>query len=166
MGSIEDEFETEPSIYLAETLAAERVVLGVEASSLEEAIGQAFGRLADAGLPFPREHAIKAILERERAMSTYLGNGLAVPHARIEGLDRPYLFFARSNAGIPVRGGHERVHLVFIVLTPAGSPCVQVRLIARIAGLFQSEYVTDRLKTAESPEAVVEAIRSAESIAV
>ncbi len=165
VGSIEDEFETEPPIYVSEALSEGRVVLDLEASSLEEAIGQAFGRLGAAGLPVPREGAVRAVLERERAMSTYLGGGLAIPHARLEGLERPCLVFARSRGGIPVKGGPERAHLVFILLTPAGSPRAQVRLLARIAGLVQSEFVTDRLGKAGTAAEVVDAIRAAESIA-
>jgi CBS domain containing-hemolysin-like protein len=166
VGSIEDEFETEPPTYVSEALSPERVVLGVEGSSLEEAIGRAFGQLPAAGLPVAKDVVVKAVLERERAMSTYLGGGLAVPHARLEGLERPCLIFARSEEGVPMRGRSEKAHLLFILLTPAGSPRTQVRLLARIAGLVRSEYVTDRLRTAERAEDVVAAIRAAESIAV
>jgi CBS domain containing-hemolysin-like protein len=164
VGSIEDEFEVEPPIYLADALTLDRVVLGVDASSLEEAIGQAFGRVAAAHLPLPVEKIVKAVLERERAMSTYLGNGLAIPHARLEGVDKPALLFVRSDSGIPLKGRDEKAHFIFILLTPTGSPRVQVRLLARICGLIGSEYVVERLRRAESHVEVVEAIRAAESM--
>jgi tellurite resistance protein TerC len=51
---------------------------------------------------------------------------------------------------------------LFILLTPSGSPRVQVRLLARICGLIDSEYVVERLRRAETHAAVVEAIRAAE----
>lgn len=166
VGSIEDEFETEPPIYVSEALSDDRVVLGIEASSLEEAIGQTFGRLREAVLPFSRDAAVKAILERERAMSTYLGEGLAIPHARVDGLQKASLVFARSEQGIPVKGRPERAHFLFILLTPTGEPRAQVRLLARIASLVQSDYVLERLNLAQSGHEVVDAIRAAESIAV
>jgi CBS domain containing-hemolysin-like protein len=166
VGSIEDEFETEPPTYVADALSEDRIVLGIEASGLEEAIGQVFGRLDNLGLPVPREAAVNAVLERERAMSTYLGGGLAIPHARLEGLDQPYLFFARSEAGVPVRGRTDRAHFLFVLLTPAGSPRAQVRLLARIASLVQSEFVTERLMKGEKSQEIVEALRAADSITV
>jgi CBS domain containing-hemolysin-like protein/mannitol/fructose-specific phosphotransferase system IIA component len=166
VGTIEDEFETEPPIYLADALTPGRTVLGLEGSSLEEVIGQAFGSVPESELPLPPEKIVKAVLERERAMSTYLGNGLAIPHARLEGIDRPVLLFARSDTGIPIKGRDERAHLIFILLTPAGSPRVQVRLLARICGLIGSEYVEDRLRRAKDPAAVVEAIRAAEPMTI
>jgi len=166
VGTIEDEFETEPPIYLADALTPGRTVLGLEASSLEEVIGQAFGSVPAAELPLPPEKIVKAVLERERAMSTYLGNGLAIPHARLEGIDRPALIFARSPEGIPIKGRDERAHLIFILLTPAGSPRVQVRLLAPICSLISTDYVAERLRRAETPAAVVEAIRAAEPMTI
>jgi CBS domain containing-hemolysin-like protein len=162
VGTIEDEFESEPRIFMADALTPGRVVLGIEASSLEEAIGQIFGRVAATELPLPVDRIVKAVLERERAMSTYLGNGLAIPHARLEAIERPVLLFGRSDAGIPIKGREDKAQFMFVLLTPSGSPRVQVRLLARICGLFDSEYVVDRLRTAETHAAVVEAIRAAE----
>jgi CBS domain containing-hemolysin-like protein len=165
VGAIEDEFETEPPIYLADALTAGRTVLGLSGASLEEVIGQAFGRVADAELPVARERIVRAVLERERAMSTYLGSGLAIPHARLEGLEKPALVFARSEEGIPVKGRDEKAHFIFVLLTPLGQPRAQVRLLARICGLIDSEYLVERLRRAETPQAVVDAIRAAEPMA-
>ncbi len=162
VGTIEDEFEAEPRIFMADALTPGRVVLGIEASGLEEAIGQVFGRVPATELPLPVDRIVKAVLERERAMSTYLGNGLAIPHARFEGIDRPVLLFGRSDAGVPIKGREDKAHLLFILLTPSGAPRVQVRLLARVCGLIDSEYVVERLREAQTHAAVVEAIRAAE----
>lgn len=162
VGTIEDEFESEPRIFMADALTPGRVVLGIDASSLEEAIGHVFGRVLVSELPLPVDRLVKSVLERERAMSTYLGNGLAIPHARFEALDKPVLLFARSDSGIPIRGREDKAHLLFVLLTPSGSPRVQVRLLARICGLIDSEYVVERLRGAQTHAAVVEAIRAAE----
>jgi tellurite resistance protein TerC len=162
IGTIEDEFEVEPKIYLSDALTPGRTVLGIEASSVEELVGQAFGRVPAHELPLPKEKIVKAVLERERAMSTYLGRGLAIPHARLEGLERPALVFARSEEGVPIAGRDEKAYLAFVLLTPSGSPRVQARLLARICQLIDSEYVGEQLRKAESPQAVVEAIRAAE----
>jgi len=162
VGTIEDEFESEPKIFMADALTPGRVVLGVDGSSLEEAIGQVFGRVPASELPLPVDRIVKGVLERERAMSTYLGNGLAIPHARLEGLDKPALLFARSDSGIPIKGREDKATFLFILLTASGSPRVQVRLLARICGLIDSEYVVERLRRADTHAAVVEAIRAAE----
>ena len=63
-----------------------------------------------------------------------------------------------------MRNSAEKARFLFILLTPAGSPRLQARLLARIAELLQSEFIEDRLARAATPEAVVEAIRAAEPI--
>jgi tellurite resistance protein TerC len=164
VGSVEDEFEKEPPLFLADVLTAGRIVCGVRAASIIEAIPEILGRVDAAELPLPREKLIRAVTERERVLLTYLGHGVAVPHARLEGIEGPSLVFAGSEEGIPVRGGQEKVHVIFMLLTPASAPHFQVRLLARISGMMQSEYVVERLREARDPAAVLEVIRAADPV--
>jgi nitrogen PTS system EIIA component len=105
------------------------------------------------------------VLKREQAMPTYICKGLAVPHGRLDGIDRPILAFARSDEGVPLETTNERAELIFLLLTPSGRPRVQTRLLAGITGLFHSEYVTERLRTVQTPEAVIEAICAGQEVA-
>ena len=162
IGSVEDEFEREPPLFLADTMSAGRIVLDVNAPGITEAIPQILSRLASAELPLPREQVARAVLEREADLSTYLGKGLAIPHARFDGLDRPLVIFAQSKEGIPVPGKNEKIHLLFMLLTPISAPHFQVRLLARICGLMQSEFVAERLREARDPQALLEIIRAAD----
>ncbi len=166
IGTVEDEFEVEPPLFLADALTTGRIVLGVQAASLEEGIRIALGRVPAEAIPLPLEKVSAAVIERERTVSTYLGRGLAIPHGRMEGLEKPTLVFARSEEGIPVKGGKERAHLMFILLTPAKATRLQPRLLARIVGLMESEYVWERLHDAPTPEAVLEAIVAGEGVAL
>jgi mannitol/fructose-specific phosphotransferase system IIA component (Ntr-type) len=99
-------------------------------------------------------------------MPTYLGKGIAVPHARLEGIAKPVLAFARSDEGIPIERTNERAELVFLLLTPASAARMQPRLLADLVELFDSEYVSDRLRTADTPQEVIEAIRDGQEVAV
>ena len=162
IGSVEDEFEKEPPLFLADTLAPTRVVLDVGATDIFDGIHRILENLDAATLPLPRERIQSAVKERERTISTYLGHGLAVPHARMEGLDRSLSIFARSREGIPIPGSGERIHLLFMLLTPAGAPQLQVRLLARFAHIMQSEYVLDRLRSAPDAEAILAIVRDAD----
>jgi len=162
VGTIEDEFVLEPPIFLADGLSEGRVVLGLAAGSLEDAVREAFARVPQSELPFPAARLAEAVVERERGMPTLLARGLAAPHARIDELRDFVLIFARSDAGIAVQGHEDRAHLLFILLTPTRDPRVQLRLLARVAGLLDSEYVVDRLREAESPAQVLEVLRAAD----
>jgi len=162
IGSLEDEFEREPALFLADTMSVGRIVLGVDAPDIATAIPQILSRIDLAELPTARERITRAVLEREAEVSTYLGHGLAVPHARLDKIDRPVVIFAQSKEGIPIKGANERINLIFMLLTPLSTPHFQVRLLARISGLMQNEYVAERLRMTQSPQTLLEIIRTAD----
>lgn len=163
IGTIRDEFEDEEPIRLADALTVERIQLDVEGESLAVAVRAAMKRLPPAGLPLPAQQLLQAVDARERLVPTYLGHGIALPHARVVGLSKPFLMILRSQQGLPLDGTQERGHLMFVLLTPAGQPRVHQRLLSIIATLLhESEYVKDRLMTAETPAEVLEVIRTGE----
>jgi tellurite resistance protein TerC len=169
VGKIGDEFDRERAgqlVSLTDALTPGRVVLDVRAHSMQEAIREIFGRVPREELPRDPESLLQAVLKREQTMETYVGRGLAIPHARLEGLDKPVLIFARSDEGIPLSITNERAELIFLLLTPGGMARMQPRLLADIGGLLESDYVTERLRKADTPEAVIEAIRAGQQVAV
>jgi len=162
VGKIDDEFDLErtgPIIVLADALTPERVLFDFSAASMNDAIAQLVNAVPVAELPIPLFKVVDLVQERERSMCTYLGNGLAVPHARLPGLARPLLVFARSDEGIPLAATNERVELLFLLLTPVEMSRLQPRLLGDIVRLFQSEYVAERLHNAHEAQDIIEAVR-------
>jgi CBS domain containing-hemolysin-like protein len=163
VGTIQDEFESEEPLLLSDHLTEGRVVLDIEAANLAEALRLSFARVPTAELPLERDVIVKAVMERERLAGTYLGKGIALPHARLNGIEKASLIVVRSRTGIPVEGTGERATLLFILLTPAGQPRVHQRLQAKIAGILEnSDYVQDHLQEAETQAEVVEILRTGE----
>jgi|GEM_PF-4010270 len=58
-----------------------------------------------------------------------MGNGIAIPHARLVDLEAPFALILRSVHGIPCAGTSERAHLMFALLTPTGQPRVHQALL-------------------------------------
>lgn len=163
VGTIGDEFESEPPVTLIDHLTNGRVVLDIDATNLAEALRTAFAHVPAEELPLERDVIVKAVMERERLAGTYLGKGIALPHARLPGISKAALIIIRSLHGIPVEGSNERARLLFVLLTPAGQPRVHQRLQARIAGMLEnSEYVEDHLLAASTAAEVVEVVRTGE----
>jgi tellurite resistance protein TerC len=169
VGKIGDEYDpgrAARSISLADALSPDRIIFELRADSMRDAIQKIIARIPPNELPVDPQTISRAVLQREQAMTTYLGKGLAIPHARLEGIDTPVVIFARSDEGVPLETTNERAQLFFVLLTPSTMPRIQARLLADIAGLFDSEYVTERLRKAQTPEAVIEAIRAGQEVAV
>ncbi|HTM19147.1 MAG TPA: CNNM domain-containing protein [Kofleriaceae bacterium] len=163
VGTIRDEFEDEEPARLADAITPERVHLHVEADSPMAAVRSVLRRMPAAALPVPCDQLLAAIEPRERLVSTYLGAGIGLPHARVPNLPRPVLLLIRSEQGVPFEGTTEKGRLMFVLFTPAGQPRVHQRLLSIIATLLhESEYVRERLITAESVDEVIEVIKTGE----
>jgi fructose PTS system EIIA component len=152
------------AVSLADALSPRRIVFELEAPSMSEAIRQFIKRIPSNELPADAQTIIRAVQQREQAMPTYLGKGLAVPHGRLDGISKPVLAFARSAEGVPLENTNERAELIFLLLTPSGMARIQPRLLADIVGLIDSDYVTERLRKAKAPEEVLEAIRAGQQV--
>ncbi len=165
VGAIEDEFEQEAPLRLGDVLSERRVHMALEATRDMEAIAEIVRRTPAEELPAPAGTIIEAVQARERSLSTFLGHELAVPHARLEGLDRAVVFAARCATG--VRFGDDpsqRADFMFLLLTPVEVPRMQIKLLARIAALRESTYVWERILGAATPGALLEAIRSSDEM--
>jgi nitrogen PTS system EIIA component len=102
---------------------------------------------------------LEALLAREKLGSTGIGDGVAIPHARLPGLPKVVACFGRSRAGIDFGAADGKpAHFFFTVLSPEGSVGVQsvgaqvggvhVRLLARISLLFMRPSFRDAVMRA------------------
>ncbi len=166
VGAIEDEFEMESPIRLGDVLKENRIVLDLVSTTAETAIEEIIRRASVEESPVGRSVIIEAVKARERSLSTYLGEGLAVPHARLDALKAPLLFFAHSHTGVAFdpKKPDEKAHILFLLLTPTSVPRMQTRLLSRIANLRESAYVWDRLLEAGTSAEALEAIRSGDEL--
>ncbi len=73
---------------------------------------------------------VDSALQREATEPTYLGKGMAMPHARVEGLVQPGICIAHSAAGIPWH--EESAHLVAFIAVPEEQPELYLHLMARL----------------------------------
>lgn len=93
-----------------------------------------------------------ALLNRERISSTAVGDGVAVPHARLAGLARTVAVFARSAPGIEFAAHDGRpTHLLFAVVTPAESTD-HLKVLSRAARLLSDGAFRSRLMGAQDAD--------------
>jgi Kef-type K+ transport system membrane component KefB/mannitol/fructose-specific phosphotransferase system IIA component len=102
-------------------------------------------RVAAAAADLDPDTVAAAVTERERMMSTGVGQRLAVPHARLEGLARPVVAVGVVRPGVDFdTPDGELVELVCLLLTPAQDDGAQVEILADIAATFRDPAVVDR----------------------
>ena len=84
---------------------------------------------------------VNTALDREAPDSTYLGYGLAIPHARVFDIAQPAVYLARSTPGVDWQGCSAR--LVFMVVVPEECPEWHLQLLSRIVRWRQKSGLTE-----------------------
>ena len=96
-----------------------------------------------------------AVMERERLGSTGVGEGVAIPHARLPGLEKPVGGFMRLLHVVDFESIDERpCDLIFMLLAPDGSGADHLRALAQVSRVFRQGPVRDALRKARTQEDV------------
>jgi PTS system nitrogen regulatory IIA component len=104
----------------------------------------------------------RALSRREQAGSTGLGAGLAIPHARIQGINRPLTLLVRAREPIDFNAPDRHpVSLVLAILVPEhGRRDDHLKLLALVAELFSNPSFRARMDTGASPGIVADFLRT------
>jgi PTS system nitrogen regulatory IIA component len=141
-----------PDVDVTESLDRTRVVLGLACTHLDDVLDIAATRLASPDGPIRATQIAQVMLERERACSSALGAGVAVPHALMRGIEpRAVVVALRRPLALDTPDG-AGVHL-FLVHVHSGGPS-HTRMLARLARLADPALV-QRLVRLGSPSEVV-----------
>ena len=140
---------------LGELLLPNAVVARARWQGRKQVLTEMSGLMARALGLDPRE-VYEAVQERERLGSTGVGEGVAIPHARIETLTRPVGGFARLLEPADFEAIDERpADLIFMLLAPTDAGADHLRALARAARVFRQERIRAALRQAQTEEAVL-----------
>jgi len=98
---------------------------------------------------------LEALTEREKLGSTGVGRGVAIPHARFEGLDRVYGFFTRLEKPVDFDSmDRQPVDLVFTILAPKKEGAEHLKALALVSRTLRSENTCTKLRANNSEAAL------------
>lgn len=99
------------------------------------------------------------IIKREELGSTGVGNGVALPHARLQGLTTPFGLFARLRHGIDFEAiDSQPVNIVFLLLLPDGTGASQLNALASVARALRDPETLQRIRSAADRDSLFQAI--------
>lgn len=117
-------------------------------------------QLLKAGYPaIDTEKTEQVLLERERLGSTAIGEGVAIPHGKLAGLDHVVGAFARSKEGVDFDAYDDKAtHLFFVLLAPEGPHGVSdhLKVLAKISRMLRDAQFRERLCTLGDREQIYE----------
>lgn len=139
---------------IADLLADDGVVLRGGASSKRQAL-HAIAEVASQVLALPEARVLEALLEREALGSTGLGAGVAVPHARLPGLERVVGVFVRLDTPVAYGSVDDRpVDLLFALFAPPSDGAEHLRALAAVSRAMRAPELREQLRQARTSDAI------------
>jgi len=147
------------TISLESIIPPERVVL-LEARSKDDVLRELASVIAKSEEVGDADRLLEAIYERERIMSTGIGLGIAIPHAKIPSVRDFVVALGRSEKGIEFNSlDGKPVHFVVMIAGPDDQQERYLQLLARITLKLKDAAVRRRLTEAGDVDAVLGALR-------
>ena len=144
-----------------EIITGDHVHLDVDARDPVLALHEAAESLADE-IGIKTETIVKALVERERLGSTSVASGFAIPHCKIDGLDRLVVSLVRFREPVDFGGANnEPVRFFFSVLSPPDQPAAHLQVLSQIARILKREDLREQLMSVQEPDEIVATIKAA-----
>ena len=146
---------------ITELLTKKTILLDIEGNQKETAIDQLVGILYKAGKITNKAEFKAAILKREEQSTTGIGEGIAIPHAKVTAVKEAAIAFGKSASGVDFQSlDGQPAHLFFMIAAPEGANNTHLEALARLSGMLMNGEVGKRLLNASSADEVISIIDS------
>lgn len=144
---------------ISDILSEDMVLAGVEAGNKRGLLEQLSAFVAEKE-NIDKNSIFEAILERENLGSTGYGDGIAFPHARIDGLDKVIAVFARLDKGIDYDSlDSHPVDLIAFLLSPEKSGEDHLQALAVMSRVLKDAETCRKIREAKSAHEIYLALQ-------
>lgn len=144
---------------ITELLTKKTILLNIEGNQKESTIDQLVEILYTAGKISNQEEYKAAILKREEQSTTGIGEGIAIPHAKVAAVKEAAIAFGKSSAGVDYESlDGQPAHLFFMIAAPEGANNTHLEALARLSGMLMNEEVRKELLNATTADEVLSII--------
>ena len=148
---------------LKDLLDTNAIVANLKVGGKKQALSELARRAGQLSGVNARE-ILASLLERERLGSTGVGMGVAIPHAKLAGIDRPIGLFARLDSPVDFDAVDDQpVDLIFVLLVPETAGADHLKALARVSRLFRQRKIGARLRGARGKDALYAVLTGSET---
>lgn len=138
---------------MMELLRKEFILEDLKAVGKREVLAELAGAFAKGEARFDLQEMLHVLLEREKLGSTGIGDGIAIPHGKLAGLEEIMVAFGRSQAGIDFDTMDGKpAHLFFLLMAPEESAGQHLKALAKISRMLKDADFRKRLLEAKGRE--------------
>jgi PTS system nitrogen regulatory IIA component len=146
---------------IMDILVRDAVILDVASDSKEMLLEEMARALSKSVPSLDTGRLLRVLVEREALQSTGIGEGVAIPHGKMPGLNDLVASFARSRKGLDFDSiDGQPTQLFFLLVVPEHSGGAHLKALARISRFFRDPAFRQKLIDAESLDAVFAAIEA------
>jgi PTS system nitrogen regulatory IIA component len=144
---------------LSDLLEKNHVISDLKAKDKKGVLSELVDVIISSYPTLDKNSLVKVLLERERLGSTGIGDGVAIPHGKFQGLKRPIISFGRSRKGLDFDAmDGESVFLFFLLVAPEDSASIHLKALAKIAKIIKSRSFRNELMKVSTSEEIYQAI--------
>jgi len=149
---------------ISDILTEDLIVTGLEGNSKEAVINAMIDLVGNSPKVIDKEKVRTAIFDREKIMSTGVGNGFAIPHGKTDAVSDIVAAFAVTEKPIDYESLDEKpVRLVFLLVGKDNLVGPHIKLLSRISRLMNKEEFRRRLLEPQSSREVLDLFRQEEA---
>jgi PTS system nitrogen regulatory IIA component len=146
-------------VKITDFLTAETVIPALMAREKSDALREMANRLVARHEELDEKRVLEVLLERERISTTAIGEGVAIPHGKLAGVERVVGVFARSLGGVDFASlDGAPTHLFFLLIAPENAAADHLKALARISRLLKDPAFRNRLIGGKTRDEIFEII--------
>ena len=148
---------------LLDILSPDSTIVDLKGDTKEEIIAELVDSLSASEAISDRDKVLQAVLEREKIMSTGIGDGIAIPHGKSDSVVKLVAALGTQRRGVDFEAlDGEPAYVFFLLVSPANVSGPHIKALARISRLLKNDDFKKKLITASSPEEIISASRAEE----
>jgi fructose-specific phosphotransferase system IIA component len=149
---------------ISDILTENLVITGLKGRTKDDIIGAMIDLVSSSPKVIDKEKVRTAILEREKIMSTGVGNGFAIPHGKTDAVSDIVAAFAVTEGPIDYQSLDEKpVRLVFLLVGKDSMVGPHIKLLSRISRLMNKEAFRNRLVDGRSSTEIINIFKEEEA---
>ena len=139
-------------------LFADGFLINFNGTSKKQVLGE-LSKLAEKKLEINSRTLLENLTKREKLGSTAVGNGIAIPHANIENIEKCFVFVSTLSTGVDFNATDDQpVDIVFLLIAPNNIGSQHLQALALISRLLRNKELTTKLRGCKSTESALAVI--------
>ena len=149
---------------LTDVLKENLINISLKSTTRDACIKELIEKLLETKAISKENSIFNAVLEREKIMTTGVGNGIAIPHCKHADSPEFAVCLGIQPKGVDFQSIDQNpVKIIFLLVGPVNNPGLHIKLLSRISRLMSNEELRQQLLSCENDQAAFELIHEEEN---